>query len=138
MAAIKKDENPLAGLESEIALAVSQAQSGKQNTTNDLLQQLLLHKLQKEQAEDAQKEEQRKSLLRRNLQMIQEQIRSKAQEQSECSHLKENNRACVGGQKLSNGHFILLCLRCQKEWDETTFPRHLAASLLAGSIGGSI
>lgn len=139
---LNRKDSALGGLETEVAVhlatAGSQPQPGQvASTANELLTRVLLQELEEKQAKRQQEQELAERLHKRNLEMVTEQIAKKNAEQANCSHLKENGRACVSGQRLQNGNYIFLCLRCQKEFDQTNLPQHLASSLVPGSIGGA-
>lgn len=144
--AVNKRPDTLQGLETEIGLHVSTSDAAEKPeertkealTANALLAQMLLRKLEKEQAEDTLKAELRQKLLKRNLEMIREQIAATDAAQAACGHVKENGKASISGQRIDNGHFVFICVRCAKLFDEFTLPPHLANSIPPGTIGGRV
>ena len=132
--------NVLSGLETELALDL--ATKGKteapssQPTESDLLRQLLTKKLAKEAAIEEEQEALQKRRQLAMLEVVKQQIANDAARRNGCSHMKENGKAAIGGQKLQNGHLFLICLHCQQEFDENTLPPALAASIHPGTIGG--
>jgi hypothetical protein len=51
-----------------------------------------------------------------------------------CSHLMENNKTFLGGQRDHSGHTHYICQFCGAEFDETTVPPMLKPPLM--NIGG--
>lgn len=41
---------------------------------------------------------------------------AKAAFQAQCTHRKDNGEFATGGQPLSSGQVVIICQRCQKEW----------------------
>ena len=54
---------------------------------------------------------QRKATMQR---MVKTEEREKARRQANCSHRKPDGELCVGGQAMSSGREVMICLRCQK------------------------
>ena len=46
--------------------------------------------------------------------MVATEEREKERRQANCSHRKPNGELCIGGQAMSNGRNVQICLRCQK------------------------
>ena len=72
----------------------------------------------------AAEEEMRRLMLARTDGLKIEKARKQAT-QTACDHRKEDGRTRLGGQRLSNGHLVLMCGYCGKEYDETSVPPHL-------------
>lgn len=68
-----------------------------------------------EDAEKARLEKERVRLRRKRLiEMAARMDLAKETLQSNCRHMKPNREECSGGQRLSNGYEVRICLRCQK------------------------
>lgn len=78
-------------------------------------------------AEKARIEQRRQVMIR----LAQTEEREKERRQSRCSHKKPDGEWCVGGQAMSNGREVKICLRCQKTIvDEPTQEMVIAKSEL--------
>lgn len=140
----KTNQNPLSGLEQDTTFATIAALtqgkdeggkgSGSQATAIEKLVEIMAARWEKEQAKEEEKEEELRRLLAARSQAFKEEIANREALQNACDHRKENGRPCVGGQKLSNNHFVFICQHCYRTWDEKTLPPHLSVNL--DNIGG--
>lgn len=115
-----------------VALLGNALSGGTTGDTNPLLQQVLLKLLDNLNRESEEKEaknlearDQQNRLRAAQVSNIKQEKARRENTQRACSHLKENGKTRIGGQKLSNGHVALFCSFCYKEFDETTIPPHL-------------
>ncbi len=69
-------------------------------------------------AEELEKREAEKARLRQRklnmIRLVETEVAAKRRRQELCRHKKPDGEDCVGGQDMSNGKHVLICLRCQK------------------------
>lgn len=119
-------------------------QSGGQssNAALDAVLASLARKLQKEQDDEEGRIEELKRQRIASLKNIEQEEAAKKFRQNSCSHLKENGKSRLGGQRMSDGRFFFLCQNCGKEfWSparsqfgEDPLPPHL---MIPGDLVGS-
>ncbi len=106
-----KENNGLA--EKMIPLMVANQISPGQNSALSVL----LNEMAQEYLEKFKKDKDRKQRqAEAGIQAAKDAAKNKADEQARCSHRKRNNEPRTGGQKLSNGQIVIVCLGCSKEW----------------------
>lgn len=103
-------------------------------TTAELLAEIQLRKLQKEEAAEAETIAQAKAAKESGLRDVRIGIEKKATDQAACHHQKPNGAPSIAGQRLHSRKNQFICLFCQKEWIDGALPAHLRID--SNLIGG--
>lgn len=103
-------------------------------TTAELLAEIQLRKLQKEEAAEAEAVSQQKAAKEAGLRAVREGEQKKKLDQDACHHQKPNGAPSIAGQRLHSHKNQFICLFCQKEWIDGALPAHLRID--SNLIGG--
>ncbi len=103
-------------------------------TTAELLAEIQLRRLQKEEAAEVEAAQQQKAAKEAGLRAVKEGMEKKKQDQDACHHQKPNGAPSIAGQRLHSHKNQFICLFCQKEWIDGALPAHLRID--SNLIGG--
>jgi len=91
---------------------------------SEILTKSLQHDLDKKQADEDKKAEERNRLMLAQIQNIKEQ-KKREPTRRPSARIRKKREKQTWGQRLSNGDYVFLCTYCHKTWDQTTIPPHL-------------
>jgi hypothetical protein len=116
-------------------MAVQVALSSPSNDVQAQLSAILLRRMKSEELAEQELAAQRHKGL---LQMAEQTKRAEAEkdaERAQCGHRKPDGRSCIGGQWDANRTLHLICLYCQKEFNEVPAGHHIDRTLIGGPQG---
>lgn len=113
-------------------LALQVAQNPSPSKIQDQLSALLLKKMLKEEQAEEESAHQREVGRQQMLKQIAQAEAEKEAERANCSHRKPDGRSCIGGQRDSNQKLHLICLYCQKEFDNVPAGHTIERSAIGG------
>lgn len=99
------------------------------------LKLIQLQRLEREEAAIEEEIENQKKSRQAGIDSVRQKMASEKQKQASCSHLKENGRTQLAGQKDHSGIIHLICQNCQKHWRGNEIPPGLFPTG-DGSVGG--
>jgi len=99
------------------------------------LKLIQLKRLEREEAAIEEEIENQKKARQAGIDSVRQKMASEKQKQASCSHLKENGRTQLAGQKDHSGIIHLICQNCQKHFLGNQIPPGLFPTG-DGAIGG--
>lgn len=136
ISSINSPEKSLAGLSAEdlLSLLVSRLPNSSAPSIPNELLAFLTEDLEEKARKRKEERDMARELARRNAENAAEQGHQQRFEQSMCRHEMDNGHTALSGNDLSNGVLALICVKCQKVWqnlrdeDGNVLPNHLMPS----------